>query len=329
MINLKKRLLKKICAALTLGCLLASLALPLSSCSGEGNGDKITVLCTVFPQYDWAASVAKGSENLEVLLLVENGADLHGYQPSVEDMVKIKQSDAVIFIGGESDAWVRDALTDAKGAALSLSELDGITLREVSEEHIYSGEEHDHDHGKTDSHGAFDEHLWLSVKNAEVAVAAICDTLCELDSENSELYRANAAEYTAKLQALDGEFESAAREADKLTLFADRFPFVYLFEDYGLDYAAAFEGCSADAEADFSTITRLADLISAHGLSLVAVTESSDERLAQSVISAAEADCEIVAFDSMQSVTKAQIADGYGYIGAMEANLSALKKTAK
>lgn len=304
--------------------LLAMTAMLLASCSGgENKDDGIEILCTIYPQYDWVKNIVGDAEGVTVELLVENGADIHGYQPSVDDMVRIKQSDAVILVGGESDGWVSEALVGAQSEAIVLLELEDMILYGVSDEYIAADHDHEHDHYHDN---VLDEHVWLSVANARTSCRAICEWLCAKDPENATLYRANTDKYIMKLDALDELFETLSEKADTPVIFADRFPFVYLFEDYGISYFAAFEGCSTDAEADFGTVARLAEKLKANGGGYIAVTESSDEKIAQSVMGAAGIECKIARFDSMQSVTAKDVAEGYSYIGAMKANFSELDK---
>lgn len=307
--------------------LLAAVMIFLVSCSGgEAKSDKIEILCTIYPQYDWVKNIVGECDNVEVRLLVGSGADVHSYQPSVEDVVNIKRSDAVILIGGEADAWVFETLEGSQSEIIALMELEGMILHGVSDECI--AEEHDHEHDHYHDN-VVDEHVWLSVANARTACRAICEWLCDADSENAELYRENTKKYVSELDALDKSFEELAEGAREPVIFADRFPFVYLFEDYGISYFAAFAGCSADTEADFDTVMRLAKKLGEYENEYIAVCESSDKRLAESVMGAAGTECGIVVFDSMQSVTERQVEDGYNYIDAMRTNLDALAKLIK
>ena len=311
-------------------CLVLGLLMPmLVACSpAERSDDKLSILCTIYPQYDWVMQIIKGSDGVQAELMISNGADVHSYNPSVDDMVKIKQSDAVLLIGGEADAWVSEALEDAEGETLAIAELEGITFCGVSDEHIMS----DHDeHGHHDhSASTLDEHIWLSIGNAKVSVEAICELICELDPDNAEIYRANTEEYVSELSELDAAFAKLSQySTDEPVVFADRFPFVYLFEEYGISYVAAYKGCSADAEADFDTMLRLADRLADGEYEYIAVCDDSDKKLAKSVMSAAGVECEIVTFDSMQSVNDKKISDGYSYVGVMRANLEALSKILK
>lgn len=324
---IKKNKTKRIlCFVLALSLLL------LVSCSGAGEksdkSDRIKILCTIYPQYDWVKNIVGDSEGVEVSLLVEGGVDVHSYQPSVEDVVDIKTSDAVILVGGESDAWVFEAIEDSQSEAITLMEIDDMILRGVSDECIASDHDHDHDHGHYHDN-VLDEHVWLSLANAKVACKTICEWLCARDGERAELYKANTDKYILKLEALEARFESLSVGLHNPVIFADRFPFVYMLEDYGISYFAAFEGCSADTEADFETVKRLADKISEYESEYVAVCETSDKKLAKSVMDAAGAECDIVVFDSLQSVTKAQIEDGYSYIDAMRENFNSLAKIIK
>lgn len=316
------RTAKRIVAALV--CLAVLLAVPFSfGCARQADG--VEILCTVFPIYDWAKNVLGESDGVTLSLLVENGTDMHSFQPSFMDVAKIKRCDVLILVGGESDMWVAEAASEDT-TVIRLSELEGITLYEVSAQ---SGA-HDHgdEHEHTEEHDhAFDEHLWLSVANAKVASSAICDAICSLDSGNQDVYKKNLENFSEKLSLLDEKFREVTDGVDGALIFADRFPFVYLFEDYDLEYYAAFEGCTTDTSADFETVVRLARAADGQRGRWVLVTESSDRALAESVIrAAARDDLEIRALDSMQSLTAADIKNGATYIGIMESNLKVLEE---
>ena len=297
-------------------------ALPFFGGCSKKNDGKITVICTVFPIYDWVRNIVGDSDTVEVKLLVSNGADLHSYQPTTDDIIAIREAEAIVRVGGQSDAFLNDILPECEDITdIRLMGVSGITVRESVKE------THAHTEGDGHSH-ASDEHIWLSVKNAAAAVNAICDSICGLDGANADKYRANAAAYTEKLSALDSGFISAMSTATKnQVVFADRFPFIYMTEEYGIEHAAAFEGCTTESDASFETVIRLASRLDGWGLEYIAVTASSDRELAYAVINATAAkNAEILVFDSMQSVTSADISAGKSYIGIMENNLRTLRR---
>lgn len=320
------RMAKRIIATLVCLALLVC-ALFSFGCAQKAGGVKI--LCTVFPIYDWARNVIGESDGVTLSLLVENGTDMHSFQPSFMDVAKIKQCDVLVLVGGESDKWVAEAADDDT-VIIRLSELEGITLYEVSSQ---SGA---HDHGEGHEHKAghvehtFDEHLWLSIANAKVASSAICDVICSLDGESKDVYKNNLEMFSDKLSSLDKRFRELTDGSDTTLIFADRFPFVYLFEDYGLEYYAAFESCTTDTNADFETVVRLAEAADGQSGRWVLVTESSDKALAESVIRASKReDLEIRALDSMQSLTGEDVKGGVTYVGIMESNLEVLEEILK
>ena len=316
--------MKKLTAAICLLLILTLLPI-LPACQAPKTEEKITILCTLFPQYDWVKNIVGDSEKIEVKLLIKNGTDPHSYQPTAADIMAISSCDMIIYQGGASDLWVQEALDRAKAqniVKVALSEMNGITLRPISSS-SHSHGEHDHDH----DHGAYDEHLWLSLSNAEAAARGLTDEICKMDSENSSLYKKNASEYIEKLNLLDKKYRNAAESARQpFVLFADRFPFVYLLEDYGIDYAAAFEGCSADVDAGFDTVLSLIKEADEHSVDYIAVTESSDKALALTVANSAKGDIQILVMNSLQSVTARQIEDGTSYLSVMKENLAVLKK---
>lgn len=301
--------------------LIAALIIPsviLGSCSKKEN-DGITILCTVFPLYDWARNIVGDTEGVTVQLLVKNGTDLHSYQPSFADTVAIKDSDAVIYVGGISDAWVDEALTDTS-KAVKLSETDGVTLYDVSAHSI--AEEHAHEHGHTDG---FDEHIWLSLKNAAASAEAICSVLSEIDEENAPSYRENTDAYKQKLISLDEKMTAVAESIDEPLIFADRFPFVYLLADYGIDYYAAFEGCTTETNANFDTVIALSSRLTDSKCGHLFTTEAPDRELVDRVIEKSPTDSQVTTLDSMQSLGGDEV-ENSSYINIMERNVSVLRQ---
>ena len=289
--------------------------------------EKIKIVTAIFPEYDWVNNIiGERSDNFEVTLLCDNGTDMHSYQPSVEDITKISDSDLFIYTGGESDEWIADALknTDDSFKSLNLLEVLGDKLQE--EEHIgvaeTGHEDHDHDHQDTE----YDEHIWLSLKNAETLCGNISEAIKQTDPDNAAIYDENAKAYVNQLEQLDRKYkETVEGSAIKTLLFADRFPFLYMTKDYGIDHYAAFNGCEAETEASFETIIFLSGKIEELDLKNVMVIEGSDKRLAETVISNTKnKDQSILELDSMQSVTKQDIESGMSYLSVMEENLKTL-----
>ena len=325
--------MKKIFIRLVASALLCVLTVcPLSGCGKAEDSGEIDITCTVFPIYDWVRSIVGDIQGVNVRLLVKNGTDVHSFQPSFEDMATVKGSEALIYIGGASDGWIGSSA--ASGAeSLAISELHGITLygaSDVTDSHAHHGDEHSEEHSEEHSHQEeFDEHLWLSIGNAKIACKEIYALLCRLDEDNKEVYESNLSAYMSKLDTLETAMAAIGEKADKPLVFADRFPFVYLFSDHGIGCYAAFEGCSADTSADFETVVRLAERMNELELDHVLVTESSDGQLARSVISASERkQAEILVLNSMQSIGGSDM-DSASYIDIMSANVAVLESIFK
>ena len=324
--------------------LLSGCGDPSAESGKPAAGKKLSVVTTVFPAYDWVRQVAGDSmDGIELTLLLDNGADLHSYQPTVEDMVKISGCDLFVYVGGESDEWVEDALQEAVNqdmAVINLLEVLGGAAKTEElvegmqeDEHDHEDEDEDHDHEEHEHHhedgdAEYDEHVWLSLKNAAVFSRKIADRLGALDPANKAAYAANASAYIDTLNALDAQYADAVSAAPIQTvLFGDRFPFRYLVDDYGLDYYAAFVGCSAETEASFETVVFLANKVDELGLKTVLTIESSDGKIAETIVQTTAAkSAKILQMDSLQSVTAADIANGATYLGAMERNLEILKQ---
>lgn len=305
----------------------------LSACGKEAgtaaSEKRFSVVTTIFPEYDWVTNVlGDEADNAEVAMLLDNGVDLHSFQPSADDIIRISTCDLFIYVGGESDSWVADALKEAANQDMIVLDLLELLGDSAWEEELSEGMEAEEEEEGEAEGPEYDEHVWLSLRNAAVFVSAIESALSEIDAEHAAVYGDNAAAYLEKLKTLDEAYQAAADEAAFRTLlFADRFPFRYLTEDYGLDYYAAFSGCSAESEASFETITFLAAKVDELGLPSVLTLEGSDGRIAETVIEAAESRAvKILTLDSMQSTTSEDLKNGASYLGVMEKNLEVLKE---
>ena len=300
----------------------------------EQNGQKkLQVVATIFPEYDWVREIlGEQADNVELTLLLENGVDMHSFQPTMSDILKVSTCDVFIYVGGESDAWVADALKGAGNpdrTAINLMEVLGDRAKE--EEVVEGMQEEDghdgHDHEEQEEL-EYDEHVWLSLKNTQVFCDAISEALQAADPENAKLYQENTTAYKGKLAALDREYQAAVDQSESKTLlFADRFPFRYLTDDYNLTYYAAFTGCSAETDASFETITFLAGKLDELKLPVVFVIENSDGKVAKAVVENTNTrDQKILTLNSMQSVTLDEINAGTTYLSIMKENLKTLKE---
>jgi len=336
----------------------------LTACGGgekqaaEDNKDSIRVVTTIFPVYDWVRNIAgDNNEDINIEMLIDSGVDLHSYQPTADDILKISTCDLFIYVGGESDEWVEDALKESMNENMKVINLLETLGGSVREEEIVEGmqAEHDHDHADEDHEESmseehdheedhdheeedheegeteYDEHVWLSLRNAAVLTEEIGQTLEEIDPENADVYAKNMQAYQEKLAALDAAYQEMADAAPvKTLLFGDRFPFRYMTEDYGLDYYAAFAGCSAETEASFETIMFLAEKLDELSLHTCLTIEGTDHRIAQTIVSSTkEKDQQILSLDSMQGTTSKDLENGVSYLSVMENNLEVLRQALK
>ena len=310
---------------------LVTAAVMISFLTGCGNekedSGKLSIVCSVYPAYDFIMNiVGEHSDNIEVTYLLEKGVDMHNFQPTAEDIIAITQSDLMVYVGGESDGSIQDILSTVNTNAIQL-----LSLVELKEEELLPGMTSDHNHeSEDDDHKhvvEYDEHVWLSVRNSIEIVEKLCESVCAIDADNKDVYAANAEAYINKLAELDKKYEDMVNKAKrKVLLVADRFPFAYLAEDYGLTCYAAFPGCSAETEAGFETVIFLANKVKEYKLPVIFILENSSGSVADTVVSAAaeNTDLKINVLDSMQSVSRTQIDNGYSYIMVMEKNLLAL-----
>ena len=321
---------------------------------------KLSIVTTIYPEFAWAKEILGArADSVDLTLLIKNGVDLHSYKPTAQDITKIANADMIIYVGGESDEWIKDALeaTPKKGRSeinLMATLGDRVKAEEViegmqaeHEEHHHHGEHaeehehehhgehaeaHEHHHHDHEEEVENDEHVWLSLKNAEILVQKIAAELAKMDSAHASFYAGNAKGYIVKINALDNEYsatvESAAR---KTVLFGDRFPFRYLVDDYGIKYYAAFVGCSAESEASFETIAFLAGKMDSLSLPAIFTIEKGNQKIARAVLDATKKskEAQILTLNSMQSVTEQQIIDGMDYLAIMKSNLDVLKNALK
>jgi len=287
--------------------------------------DKLSIVTTIFPEYDWVREIlGEKADNAEITMLLDNGVDLHSYQPTADDIVKISDCDLFIYVGGESDEWVEDALRNAANGNMKVINLLEVLGDSVKTEEIVEGmQEAEHEHEEE-----ADEHVWLSLKNAKMLVRVISKALQELDPDSKDIYAANADAYVKKLSALDAEYQAAVDAAsNKTILFGDRFPFRYLVDDYGLRYYAAFVGCSAETEAGFETISFLAKRVDELKLPCVLTIEGAQHKIAETIVRNTTAKNQrVLTMDSMQSTTSKDVKNGTTYLSVMEKNLSVLKE---
>lgn len=294
--------------------------------ASETEKPRLRITAAIFPIWDWTQNIlGENPGDAELTLLVRNGVDLHSYQPSVDDILTVSAADLFIYVGGESDQWVTDALKQSVNPGQHTLSLTAVLGNEAKTEETVEGMQTDGDIADTETP---DEHVWLSLRLAIRFSEAICKELCLLDPDNAAVYRANTAAYTEKLRTLDNVYTQSIDDADlKTLLFGDRFPFRYLTEDYGLTYYAAFSGCSAETEASFETVTFLAQKCDELNLPAVLTIDGTDHRIAQTIIrNSADTSRKILTLDSMQSVSSKEISAGKTYLSVMASNLEILKQ---
>lgn len=317
-----KRKLAAFFAALTL--ILSSFGV-FTACSVE----KTDIVVSIFPEYDWVMNIlGEKKSDLGVKLLAKSGADLHNFLPTSSDILAIKKCKLFIYVGGESDeSWVDRVLEQNPNPERTTINLLEILGENAKIEEPVGDEDHEEE---------YDEHVWLSLKNAAFFVDEITKAIVKIDGENAGTYTENAATYKAKLSALDERYTAAVDKAEtKTLLFADRFPFRYLVDDYGLNYFAAFSGCAAaNSAASLDTIVRLADKLIEHSLNTILIIEGSDGSIARSVIQTAKdkgytGQVETKVLDSLQASTLNEYSAGRTYLAVMESNLNVLKAALK
>ena len=282
----------------------------------SGVGDRITIVSTIFTPYDFARRIA--GDSADVSMLLPPASESHSFEPTTQDMMKIRNSDIFIYVGGESDAWVEDILS-----GIDTNKVKVITLMDcvsLVEEEFVEGMQAE---GEEEDEGAYDEHVWTSPANAKLIVQKISDAMIEVDSENADIYAGNTVSYLEKISELDLEFKSIVSNASRKTIiFGDRFPFRYFVEEYGLSYYAAFPGCSAETEASAQTVKFLIDKVRDEQVPVVFHLELSNERMAQSI--SEQTNAKVLELHACHNISRADFDSGIGYIDLMYRNVGVL-----
>lgn len=292
----------------------------LCGCSGkkEEDSEKIKVVATVFPAYDFARQV--GGDNIELSMLLKPGTDSHSYEPSPQDILEIKDADLFIYTGGESDVWIDEVLSSVGDTVKTVEMTECVEL--LCTEHHHEEHEHEHEHGHNHE---YDEHVWTSPKNAILISEKIAEVLCEIDAENKSGYETALNNYRAELEALDADYTDVISSAKRKTLiFGDRFPLLYLAHDYGLEYFAAFPGCSSESEPSAKTMAELTSKVTELSVPLVFYIEFSTQKIARTI--SEQTGCETALYHSCHNVSLEELEAGATYISLMKNNLELLKK---
>ena len=319
--------------------LTLALTLSLAACAAPGekaDDGRLQIVATLFPYYDFARAIAGG--RADVTLLLSPGREAHSFEPTPLDAVTISEADVFLYNGGEGEYWVEEML-DAAGEHIAVKARMMNYVDALGEEfsegmqgadaHDHDHDHGDHDHEKNEAHDSdeveYDEHIWTSPKNAAILCRAVCDAICKADPANEDFYRANCADYCAQLEELDARFSALCESAPrKLLIFADRFPMLYFCREYGLDYRAAFHGCSGDTEPSLATIKFLIDKVEDENIPVVYTIDFGTKKVAAVVSECTGAAIETIY--SMQTVSRADFDAGETYLTLMERNFEALRK---
>lgn len=289
---------------------------------------KISVVATIFPPYDFARAVAGGKA--EITMLLPPGAESHSFEPRPQDIVKIQKSGVFIYVGGDSDAWVKEILKSIDNPKMKVITL--MDCVETVEEELIEGmealEEEDKKDGEGEEGPEYDEHVWTSPRNAKLIVRKISETLREVDPSNADAYQKNTEAYLSRLDGLDAKFKGVVDSAARKTLvFGDRFPFRYFADAYGLKYFAAFPGCATETEASAKTVAFLIDKVKKEKIPVVFHIELSNEKMANTISEATGAKVRLL--HACHNVTKADFESGKTYADFMAANVDALREALK
>ena len=278
----------------------------------ERSTDKISVVTTIFPYYDFARSVSKGTCDVDMLL--KPGSDVHSFEPTPSDILKIRNADLFIYNGGESDEWVDSILE-------SLGDIDKPVVMKMTD-YVKPLTEMDADHHAEDEE---DEHIWTSLDNAKTLVSKISDEVSKLDSKNKSIYHRNGLDYIEKISKVQSEIENTVNSSEsKKIVVGDRFPLLYFATEFSLDWECAFPGCSTETEPSLDRLSKLTDTIEKDKIKTILKLEMSENKVADTL--ADETNTKVRTFYSAESVSKEDFANNVTYVDLMERNNNALKE---
>lgn len=311
-----------LCVFLLLGC---------NNINNAQKDNKLSVVTTIFPQYDFVREIAGDNVNLSMLL--KPGSESHSYEPTPKDIITIQNCDVFIYVGGEAEKWADDILDSIDTKNIKIVSL--MECVDIVEEEIVDGMEHEHEddinHEDELSHDEeieYDEHVWTSPKNAIKIANKISEVLSSLDEKNKEKYNKSTKEYITKLEELDSLFKGIINDYSRKTLvFGDRFPFRYFADEYGLDYYAAFPGCSTETEASAATVSFLINKVKDDNIPVVFYIELSNEKMADTICEATGA--KKLLLHSCHNITKEDFDKGISYLYLMESNANNLVEALK
>ncbi len=317
----------------------------VAGCGSKADSDKLNVMTTVFPTYDFVREIAHDEVTVELLL--KPGTDFHTFDPSIKEVLSIEESDLFIYIGTE--VWAEEVVGNLDKSKVKVIRLmDYIELEmeldlegmehdhdheEESHDHDHEEESHDHDHEEEIDNSnmtqsellVYDEHIWTSIKNSEILVKIIEEALISLDKENSDLYKENSDSYIKELSDLNSKMEEMISSSLlNHIVIADRFPFTYFVNDYELNASAAFSGCSSAVDASAQTIAFLIDKVEKENIKYVFYLESSSQKVSAAI--ADEVEVEQLELHSAHNISLEEFESGLGYIDFMNANYENLKK---
>lgn len=285
------------------------------------NENGLKIVTTIFPYYDFARAVVGNDDNIH--LLVSPGGEIHSYEPTPSDIIKIQNADVFIYNGGENDAWVDNILNTIDTSTITVIKMmDYVDVYEEDNEWIYGETNVEEDYG---DELEYDEHIWTSPKNAMKLVETISNKLIDMDKKNKELYELNSKNYIEEIRKIDNEIQEIVDNSKtKLLIFGDRFPFRYLVEEFGLKYRAAFSGCSTETEPSASTIASLIETIKENKIPVVLYIELSNQKVSNTL--AEETGTKTMCLQSCQSISKKDFEEGKTYVTIMQENVETLKE---
>ena len=291
-------------------------------CGNKQSSSKYTIITSNFPCYDFARAIVNDEEDVDVKMLLKPGSEMHDFEPTPQDIINIQNSDIFIYVGGESDEWIDDILSDIDTSKTKIIKImDYVDLIEEDELEVLEDKEEKAEDGEEE----YDEHVWTSPENAMKIISKLKEEVINMDKDNSSKYEANAENYIKQIEEIDTELKNiVATSKRKEIVVGDRFPFIYFVKEYGISYIAAFKGCSDQSEASAKTISYLIDKVKKDNIPVILKIELSNGNIANTIKE--ETGAKVLQFNSAHNISQDDFDKGVTYIDIMKSNVKVIKE---
>ncbi len=281
---------------------------------------ELNVVCSLFPQYDFARAISGGRVNVTKLL--PDGMDSHDYEPSIRNMLNTDAADLFIYTDPELESWVENfsgGFTHVKLVRCA----EGIDFEALSSEHDEHEEHNEHESHEGHNH-SYDAHIWLDPTLAVVMCENIRDALINLDPDGADIYTENCVSYVSALQELDSDFAALfAEHPDSELFFGGKFAYSHFLRRYDAKYLTAYDNCSDEGEPSARAVITVANTMKQHGAKIIFTDEMSSGDVAKAI--ADETGSSVLVFHTAHNLSKTDMNSGLTFIDIMRKNYENIK----